>query len=77
MFSCEFCEISKNTYFTEHVCVTASMYYTLTIALSWIVWAKNSLQNFHGLSPNQLTFVQNPNFPCVLQDKLPALEGVY
>ena len=23
MFSCEFCEISKNTFFTEHVWVTA------------------------------------------------------
>ena len=24
MFSCEFCEISKNTSFTEHLCKTAS-----------------------------------------------------
>ena len=24
MFSCEFCEISKNTFFTEHICATAS-----------------------------------------------------
>ena len=24
MFSCEFCEISKNTFFTEHLWVTAS-----------------------------------------------------
>ena len=24
MFSCEFCEISKNTFFTEHLCATAS-----------------------------------------------------
>ena len=24
MFSCEFCEISKNTFFTEHLLVTAS-----------------------------------------------------
>ena len=26
VFSCEFCEISKNTYFTEHVWTTASIY---------------------------------------------------
>ena len=25
MFSCEFCEISKNTYFTEHLWTTASV----------------------------------------------------
>ena len=24
MFSCEFCEISKNTFFTEHLLATAS-----------------------------------------------------
>ena len=24
VFSCEFCEISKNTFFTEHLCKTAS-----------------------------------------------------
>ena len=24
MFSCEFCEISKNTYFEEHLCTAAS-----------------------------------------------------
>ena len=47
----------------------------LSIALSWAVSAKNSLQNFHGFSPKQLVFGRNTNFPCVLQDKLPALEG--
>ena len=26
VFSCEFCEISKNTFFTEHLCTTASEY---------------------------------------------------
>ena len=25
VFSCEFCEISKSTFFIEHLCVTASM----------------------------------------------------
>ena len=24
VFSCKFCEISKNTFFTEHLCTTAS-----------------------------------------------------
>ena len=24
VFSCEFCEISKNTFLTEHLCTTAS-----------------------------------------------------
>ena len=33
MFSCEFCEISKNTFFTEHLCATAS-------------WAKQWRHNF-------------------------------
>ena len=28
MFSCEFCEISKNTFFTEHVCANASRFIT-------------------------------------------------
>ena len=47
----------------------------LSVALSWAVSAKNSLQNVHGFSPNQLVFGRNPNFPSVMHDKLPALEG--
>ena len=35
---------------------------TLNVALSWALSAKNSLQNFHGFSPNQLVFGRNPNF---------------
>ena len=27
MFSCEFCEISKNIFFTEHLWTTASVFY--------------------------------------------------
>ena len=49
---------------------------SLEVALSWAVSAKNSLQNFHGFSPNQLVFGRNPNYPSILHDKLPALEGV-
>ena len=48
---------------------------TLNVALSWALSAKNSLQNFHGFSPNQLVFGRNPNYPSVLHDKLPALEA--
>ena len=44
--------------------------------MSWTVSAKNALQNNHGYSPNQQVFGQNPNFPNVLTDSLPALEGV-
>ena len=29
VFSCEFCEISKNTFFTEHVWATASVHEAL------------------------------------------------
>ena len=29
VFSCEFCEISKNTFFTEHLWTTASLAYML------------------------------------------------
>lgn len=47
----------------------------LSVALSWAVSAKNSLQNVHGFSPNQLVFGRNPNFPSVMHDQLPALEG--
>ena len=29
-FSCEFCEISKNTFFTEHLQTTASVWFCLS-----------------------------------------------
>ena len=32
VFSCEFCEISKSTFFTEHIWATASEYYQLTVS---------------------------------------------
>ena len=48
---------------------------SLDLALSWAVCAKNALHNVHGFSPNQLVFGRNPDFPCVINDKLPALEG--
>ena len=33
VFSCKFCEISKNTFFTEHLPVTASVFLTQLIIL--------------------------------------------
>ena len=38
--------------------------------------AKNALLNSYGYSTNQLVFGYNPNFPSVIENKLPALEGV-
>ena len=50
--------------------------YSLNTAVAWAVSAKNSLKNVYGFSPNQLVFGKNPNFPSVMNNKLPALEGV-
>ena len=47
----------------------------MDIALAWAVSAKNSLMNIQGFSPNQLVFGHNPNYPCVLDNYPPALEG--
>ena len=33
MFSCEFCEISKNTFFTEHLWASASDFRVTTFAI--------------------------------------------
>ena len=38
----------------------------LETALAWALSAKNSLQSFHGFSPNQLVFGHNPNLLSVL-----------
>ena len=37
MFSCEFCEISKNTFFTEHLWVTASILIIIVIIIGVII----------------------------------------
>ena len=50
--------------------------YSLNTAVAWAVSAKNSLKNVYGFSSNQLVFRKNLNFPCVMNNKLPALEGV-
>ena len=49
---------------------------SLEVALAWCLSAKNALLNSYGYSPNQLVFGYNPNFPSVIDNKLPALQGV-
>ena len=49
---------------------------SLDVALAWCLSAKNSLLNSYGYSPNQLVFGYNPNFPSVLNNQLPAQNGV-
>ena len=46
----------------------------IIVLLLLLCSAKNAVNNY-GFSPNQLLFGKNPNFPSVLIDKLPALEG--
>ena len=43
------------------------------IALVWALSAKNALANNYGYSPNQLVFGKKTNYPCAMNDKLPAL----
>ena len=51
VFSCEFCEIFKNTFFTEHLCATASdqcfpLFEKFRKSFDiWEYWYKNELQN--------------------------------
>ena len=47
------------------------------IALAWAISAKNALQNHGRFSPNKLVFGHDfyINTPCILTDKLPALES--
>ena len=46
VFSCEFCEISKNIFFTEHLWATASVYFGFIecsyLHLFWQVFGRNS-----------------------------------
>ena len=54
MFSCEFCEISKNTFFTEHLWTTASeQNQTNTLSKNTYIWDADSLsENSCKDSPN-------------------------
>ena len=42
MFSCEFSEISKNTFFTEHLRTTASAFSFSEAATGGVIWKKKS-----------------------------------
>ena len=46
------------------------------VALAWAVTAKNSYPAHSGFSIFLLVFGKQPKLPNVLEDKLPALEGV-
>ena len=47
----------------------------IEIIVAWVVSARNALHICYGYSPNQLVFGKNQNFPSVLVDNPPALEG--
>ena len=47
-----------------------------TVALAWAVTAKNSYPMYGGFSSFQLVFGKQPKLPNIMEDKLPALEGV-
>ena len=48
--------------------------FKLKIALAWSINAKNTLDNVSGFSPVQIVTGQNPNFPGVSFNILPANE---
>lgn len=49
---------------------------SLEVVLAWYISADYSPCNSYGYNHNQLVFGHNPNFPSVIQNKIPALEGV-
>ena len=48
VFSCEFCEISKNTFFTEHLWTTASKQIKLSILNRSNCWLTNTIPMFRN-----------------------------
>ena len=48
---------------------------SLEVAGAWAISTKNSLQNVHEFSPNQLVFGSNQNFPNVMNNAPTASEG--
>ena len=49
---------------------------SLEVVLAWYISANYSSCNSYGYSQNQLVFGYNPNFPSVIENRLPALEGL-
>ena len=54
MFSCEFCEISKNTFFTKHLRTTASV-----LILFWLIPKRFKLLKKHWDSKVYATFISS------------------
>ena len=54
MFSCEFCEISKNTFFTEHLWTNDSISPLATsfFTLELIIWIRRNISNDHKMCIN-------------------------
>ena len=48
---------------------------SIEVALAWALCVKNALSNVFGYSSNQLVFGKNPNFPSLINNNPPALEG--
>ena len=63
MFSCEFCEIFKNTFFTEHLRTTASEKTEADSGLVKLVVTTNAFFN------NQQQGIKIERFICVKQTK--------
>ena len=52
MFSCEFCEFSKNNFFTEHLRTTGSAFHFLEAATGGILWKKAFLKILQNSQEN-------------------------
>ena len=59
MFSCEICEISKNTYFEEHLGITAC---TIKITIFSFLWSARQLHLRYSNQAYSLTYL---NFPII------------
>ena len=58
MFSCEFCEISKNTFFTDHLRTTASAFSFSEAGTRGVLWKNRVLENFAKLTGKHLLFCE-------------------
>ena len=60
---------------TNKLLLDKSNNYPIDVIVAWAVSAKNALHNCYDFSPNQIVFGKNLNYPSILVDKVPALEG--
>ena len=56
--------------------VLSNVKFTFDNVLAWCFRAKNYLLSSYGYNPNEIVFGYNPNFPPVLNNLLPAQNGV-